>query len=229
MDYKVQFKSYDAVANTTKVAIKQDFPYRVFEEILPTNRTNEDDATLVEAVLNIVRMELDTSGAVVTIKKELDKAVDANKDAIAKIQELTKDNEAMTQQIQSVKSVADWAVLARVTDTDNPIDPTVFKRGLELVDLGETGKTYQPQEIFTVEDPSHTEAFGEGKRVMIQVNDQFTYQGETLDQLNSLYQNGKIGIWKWTKPKEEKEEKPGKPSGDLETQPVETTTPQPVL
>ena len=28
MDYKVQFKSYDAVANTTKVAIKQDFPYR---------------------------------------------------------------------------------------------------------------------------------------------------------------------------------------------------------
>ena len=76
MDYKVQFKSYDAVANTTKVAIKQDFPYRVFEEILPTNRMTEDDATLVEAVLNIVRMELDTSGAVVAIKKELDNPKD---------------------------------------------------------------------------------------------------------------------------------------------------------
>ena len=98
MDYKVQFKSYDAVANTTKVAIKQDFPYRVFEEILPNNRTNEDDATLVEAVLNIVRMELDTSGAVVAIKKELDKSVEANNNAIAKIQELTKENQAMTQQ-----------------------------------------------------------------------------------------------------------------------------------
>ena len=101
MDYKVQFKSYDAVANTTKVAIKQDFPYRVFEEILPTNRMTEDDATLVEAVLNIVRMELDTSGAVVSIKKELDKSVEANNNAIAKIQELTKENEAMTQQISS--------------------------------------------------------------------------------------------------------------------------------
>ena len=32
-----------------------------------------------------------------------------------------------------------------MTDVDNPLDPTVFKRGLELVDLGETGKTYQPQ------------------------------------------------------------------------------------
>ena len=229
MDYKVQFKSYDAVANTTKVAIKQDFPYRVFEEILPTNRMTEDDATLVEAVLNIVRMELDTSGAVVAIKKELDKSVEANNDAIAKIQALTKDNEQKANQIQKIKEVAEWNVLARVTDVENPLDPTVFKRGLELVELGQSGKTYQPQEIFTVEDPSHTEAFGEGKRVMVQVNEPFTYQGETLDQLNSLYQNGKIGIWKWTKPKEDKEEKSGQPSGDLETQPVAATTPQPVL
>lgn len=222
MDYKVQFKAYDAVADTTKVAIKQAFPYRVFEENLPNNRMSEDEATLVEAVLNIVRMELDTSGAVVAIKKELDKSVEANKDAIAKIQALTKDNEEKANQIQKIKEVAEWNVLTRVTDVENLLDPTVFKRGLELVDLGQSGKTYQPQEIFTVEDPNHTEEFGEGKRVMIQVNEPFTYQGETLDQLNSLYQNGKIGIWKWTKPKEEA-------SSDLTTQPVATATPQPVL
>ena len=219
MDYKVQFKAYNAVANTTKVAIKQDFPYRVFEENLPNNRMSEDEAILVEAVLNIVRMELDTSGAIVAIKKELDKSVEANKDAIAKIQALTKDNEEKASQIQKIKEVAEWNVLARVTDVENPLDPTIFKRGLELVDLGQTGKTYQPQEIFTVEDQNHTEEFGEGKRIMIQVNEPFTYQGENLDQLNSLYQNGKIGIWKWTKPKEEA-------SSDLETQPVAT---QPVL
>ena len=28
MNYKVQFKSYDPVANATKVSIKQDYPYR---------------------------------------------------------------------------------------------------------------------------------------------------------------------------------------------------------
>ena len=226
MDYKVQFKSFDAVSNSTKVSIKQDFPYRVFEEILPNNRMAEGDATLIEAVLNLVRMELDTSGAVVTIKKELDKAVEANKEAIAKIQELTNDNELKAQQIQQIKEVAEWNVLARVTDVDNPLDPTLFKRGLELVALGQAGKTYQSQEIFTIIDPNHTEAFGEGKRIMVQVNEPFTYQGETLEQLDNLYQNGKIGIWKWTKPKEEK---PEKPSGDLETQPVATATPQPAL
>lgn len=218
MDYKVQFKSYDAVANTTKVAIKQDFPYRVFEEILPTNRTTEDDATLVEAVLNIVRMELDTSGAVVAIKKELDKSVEANNNAIAKIQELTKENEAMTQQIQSIKSVADWSVLARVTDTDNPIDPTLYARGLELVETGQAGKTYKPYEIFTVNDPSHTPKYGEGQRVLVQVNQEFTYNNETVADLEgSLSQNGKLAVWKWTEPKATAPQ----PAGELETQPVQ--------
>ena len=36
---------------------------------------------------------------------------------------------------------------------------------------------------------------------MIPVTEPFTYQGETLEQLEPLYQNGKIGIWKWTEPK----------------------------
>lgn len=218
MDYKVQFKSYDAVANTTKVAIKQDFPYRVFEEILPTNRMTEDDATLVEAVLNIVRMELDTSGAVVAIKKELDKSVEANNDAITKIQALTKDNEEKANQIQKIKEVAEWNVLARVTDVDNLLDPTVFKRGLELVDLGETGKTYKPYEIFTVNDPSHTPKYGEGQRVLVQVNQEFTYNNETVADLEgSLSQNGKLAVWKWTEPKETAPQ----PAGELETQPVQ--------
>ena len=224
MDYKLQFKSYDAVANTTKVAIKQDFPYRVFEEILPTNRMTEDDATLVEAVLNIVRMELDTSGAVVAIKKELDKSVEANKDAIAKIQELTKEKEEMAQQIQSIKSVADWSVLARVTDTDNPIDPTLYARGLELVESGQVGKEYKAHDIFVVNNPNYTAKYGEGTRVLVQVNNDFTYNGETVEELEGkLSQDGKLAVWKWELPKE------NKPGGNLETQPVATATPQPVL
>ena len=106
--------------------------------------------------------------------------------------------------------MAEWSVLARVTDVDHPLDPTVFKRGLELVDLGKVGETYPAQAIFAVEDPNHVEKYSEGKRVMVQVNQPFTYQGETLDQLASLEQNGKLAIWKWTEPKAE-----------LETQPVQ--------
>ena len=218
MDYKLQFKSFDPVVNATKVAIKQDHPYRVFEEVLPNNRMAEEDSALVEAVLNIVRMELDPSGAIVALKKELDKSVEANKVAIQKIQELTVENKKKDTQIQNNKALADWSVLVAVTNQDNPLDPTLYKRALELVETAQVGKTYKPHDIFTLVDPDHTERFSEGKQVLVQVNYDFTYNGESIKDLKGpLLQNGKLAIYNWEVPKEEK---PGKPSENLETQPV---------
>ena len=83
-----------------------------------------------------------------------------------------------------------------------------------MVDLGQTGKTYNPQEIFTLENPNHVEQFQEGKRVMVQVNEAFTYQGQTLEELAELEKNGKLGLWKWEAPTV-------KPSSELDTQPVQ--------
>ena len=218
MNYKVQFKSYDPIANATKVSIKQDYPYRVFEESLPNNRMGDEETVLVDAVLNLVRMELDPSGAIVALKKELDKSVEANKEAILKIQELTQEDVKKDAQIQNNKALADWAVLVAVTDQDNPLDPTLFKRALELVEAAQVGKTYKEHDIFTLIDPDHTEQFSEGKRVLVQVNYDFTYNGETVKDLKGpLLQNGKIAIYNWDVPKEDKQ---NKPSGDLETQPV---------
>ena len=215
MTFKVVNK-YLQENNRTFVAIRQESPYTAFDRVLIGDRVNETDEVLIQAVLGQVATELNPADGVKKLQEDLQ----------MQAQEYEAKLEQKDAKIAEVKAVADWAVLARVTDTDNPLNPTVFKRGLELVELGQTGKTYQAQEIFTIVDPNHNEAFGEGKRIMVQVNDPFTYQGETLEQLDSLYQNGKIGIWKWTKPKEEKQEKP---SGDLETQPVATATPQPVL
>lgn len=218
MNYKVQFKAYDPVANATKVSIKQDYPYRVFEESLPNNRMGDEETVLVDAVLNLVRMELDPSGAIVALKKELDKSIEANKGAILKIQDLTQENVKKDAQIQNNKALADWAVLVAVTDQDNPLDPTLFKRALELVEAAQVGKTYKKHDIFTLIDPDHTEQFSEGKRVLVQVNYDFTYNGETVKDLKGpLLQNGKLAIYTWEVPKEEKQ---NKPSGDLETQPV---------
>lgn len=209
MDYKVQSRFFDPITNTTKVAIKQDFPYRVFEEILSNNRTEEDENTLVEAVLNIVRMELDPSGAIVALKKELDKSIEANNNAIKQIKVLETNNQAKTIQIQNIKNVADWAVLVAVTDTDNPIDPTLYARGLELVDLGEVGKKYKAHDIFAVSNPNHVAKYGEGNRVLVQVNQDFTYNGESVEELEGkLSQDGKLAVWKWEMPKEHKPDQP---------------------
>ena len=76
---------------------------------------------------------------------------------------------------------------------------TTYKEMVELFPLAEIGKVYEPGAIFAVEDPSHAEINGEGKRILIQTNQSFTYQGETLAQLEGTpYQNGVLATWKFS-------------------------------
>lgn len=201
MTFKVVNK-YAQDANRTFVAIRQDAPYTAFDRVLIGDRTNDTDEALIEAVLGQIATEFNPADGVKKLQEDLHVQAESYEQKLAE-----KDTK-----IAEVKAVADWAVLARVTDTDNPLDPTIYKRGLELVDLGQSGKTYKSQEIFAIEDATHNALYGEGNRVMVQVNSDFTYNGETIDQLASLEQNGKLAVWKWTKPKE---------NTDLETQPVQ--------
>lgn len=204
MTFKV-INKYLQENNRTFVAVRQEAPYTAFDRVLVGDRVNESDEELIKAVIGQVTTEFNPADGVKKLQEDLRTQTQEYEVKLAE-----KDTK-----IAEVKAVADWAVLARVTDTENPLNPVVFKRGLELVDLGQAGKTYQPQEIFTILNPNHVEKFQEGQRVMVQVNEPFTYQGETLEQLEALEQNGKLGIWKWTEPKREN------PSSDLDTQPVQ--------
>ena len=204
MTFKV-INKYLQENNRTFVAIRQEAPYTAFDRVLIGDRVNESDEVLIQAVLGQIATELNPADGVKKLQEDLH----------TQAQEYEVKLEQKDAKIAEVKAVADWAVLARVTDTENLLNPVLFKRGLELVELGQAGKTYQPQEIFTLEDVNHVEKYQEGRRVMIQVNEAFTYQGETLDQLAALEQNGKLGIWKWTEPKQEK------PSNELDTQPIQ--------
>ena len=190
--------------NRTFVAIRQEEPYTAFDRVLIGDRTNESNDDLIKAVLAQVTTEFNPADGVKQLQEDLITQEQAYNQKLA-------EKEA---QIAEVKAIANWSVLARVTDTDNPLDPTLYKKGLELVDLGQTGKTYQSQEIFTLENPNHIEQFQEGKRVMVQVNEAFTYQGQTLEELAELERNGKLGLWKWEAPTV-------KPSNELDTQPVQ--------
>ena len=204
MTFKVVNK-YLQESGRTFVAIRQEAPYTAFDRVLIGDRVNETDEVLIQAVLGQVATELNPADGVKKLQEDLQ----------TQAQEYEAKLEQKDAKIAEVKAVADWAVLVRVTDVDHPLDPTLFKRGLELVDLGQTGKTYQSQEIFALENPNHVEKFQEGKRVMIQVNEPFTYQGQTLEQLASLEQNGKLGIWKWTEPKKDTHD------NELDTQPIQ--------
>lgn len=207
MEFKV-INKYLQEEGRTFVSIRSANPYTAFERVLIGDRTNESDEVLIQAVLGQVSTELNPAEGVKKLQEDLHAQAESYEQKLAE-----KDTK-----IAEVKAVADWAVLARVTDTDNPLDPTIYKRGLELVDLGQSGKSYKSQEIFAVEDANHNALYGEGNRVMVQVNSDFTYNGESLDQLASLEQNGKLAVWKWELPKETK---PALASNELDTEPIQ--------
>lgn len=203
MEFKI-INKYLQEEGRTFVSIRSANPYTAFERVLIGDRTNESDEALIQAVLGQVATELNPAEGVKKLQDDLHTQAQEYEAKLAE-----KDTK-----ISEVKSVADWAVLAAVTNTESPLDPTLYARGLELVEAGQAGKTYKPYEIFTVNDPSHTPKYGEGQRVLVQVNQDFTYNNETVADLEgSLSQNGKLAVWKWTEPK---------PSNtDLETQPVQ--------
>lgn len=203
MEFKI-INKYLQEEGRTFVSIRSANPYTAFERVLIGDRTNESDEVLIQAVLGQVAAELNPAEGVKKLQEDLHTQAQEYETKLAE-----KDTK-----ISEVKSVADWAVLAAVTNTESPLDPTLYARGLELVEAGQAGKTYKPYEIFTVTNPAYTPKYGEGQRVLVQVNQDFTYNNETVTDLEgALSQNGKLAVWKWTEPK---------PSNtDLETQPVQ--------
>lgn len=203
MEFKL-INKYLQEEGRTFVSIRSNSPYTAFERVLIGDRTNESDEALIQAVLGQVATELNPAEGVKKLQEDLHVQAQEYEAKLAE-----KDTK-----ISEVKTVADWAVLAAVTNTESPLDPTLYARGLELVEAGQAGKTYKPYEIFTVTNPAYTPKYGEGQRVLVQVNQDFTYNNETVTDLEgSLSQNGKLAVWKWTEPK---------PSNtDLETQPVQ--------
>lgn len=191
MEFKL-INKYLQEEGRTFVSIRSANPYTAFERVLIGDRTNESDEVLIQAVLGQVATELNPAEGVKKLQEDLHAQSESYE---AKLAEKDK-------KIAENKAVSDWAVLVAVTNTENPLDPTLYARGLALIEAGQAGKTYKPYEIFTVNDPSHTPKFGEGQRVLVQVNQDFTYNNETVADLEgALSQNGKLAVWKWTEPK----------------------------
>lgn len=191
MEFKL-INKYLQEEGRTFVSIRSANPYTAFERVLIGDRTNESDEVLIQAVLGQVATELNPAEGVKKLQEDLHAQSESYE---AKLAEKDK-------KIAENKAVSDWAVLVAVTNTENPLDPTLYARGLALIEAGQAGKTYKPYEIFTVNDPSHTPKFGEGQRVLVQVNQDFTYNNETVSDLEgALSQNGKLAVWKWTEPK----------------------------
>jgi len=113
MTFKV-INKYLQESNRTFVAIRQETPYTAFDRVLVGDRVNESDEILIQAVLGQVATELNPADGVKKLQEDLHTQAESYEEKLAE-----KDTK-----IAEVKAVADWAVLARGTDVDNPPKPT---------------------------------------------------------------------------------------------------------
>ena len=180
--------------DTTEVVIHRESPYTIFARELQGDQTAKSDEELIEAVKDIIRAELDPGAAIVKAQAQLEQA----NQKIAHNESEQNRLFALTNKINKV---------VRVMAQDSIMGEkiaygTTYKEMVELFPLAEVGKVYEPGAIFAIEDPSYTEVNGEGKRILIQTNQSFTYQGETLAQLEGApSQNGLLATWKFNAPK----------------------------
>ena len=71
---------------------------------------------------------------------------------------------------------------------------------MELIPLAEVGKHYLAHDLITIEDPAHVEVDGEGKRILVQLNKEFTYNGEPVSDFarnGRLEMDGTGAAWKY--------------------------------
>ena len=185
--------------DTTEVVIHRESPYTIFARELPGDQTAKSDEELIEAVKSIIRAELDPGAAIVKTQAQLEQAnqkIAQNESEQNKLAALIKQTEENAKVNQKVIHVL---VLNSVM-SKNIEYGTTYKELVELIPLAEVGKTYLPHDLITIEDPEHVEVNGEGKRILVQLNKEFTYNGEPVSAFvtnGTLEQNGTGVAWKF--------------------------------
>ena len=178
------------VETVVEIQLSEGNRYSTNSRSFPEDRTNEPEDVLIQDVLDILKAELDPGAAIVKAQAQLEQA-----------NQQISQNKSEHDRLAAFANKIDKVVRVMAQDSimgEKIAYGTTYKELVELFPFAEEGKTYQSGDMFVIEDPEHVELNGEGKRILIQTNQAFTYKGESLKQLEGgPSQNGLLAIWKW--------------------------------
>jgi len=184
------------VETVVEIQLSEGNRYSTNSRSFPGDRTNEPEDVLIQAVLDVLKSELDPSSAIVQAQNKLEQA-----------EQQIAQNKSEQNRLSALANKINKVVRVMAQDSimgEKIAYGTTYKELVELFPVAEEGMVYQPGDMFVIENPEHVELNGEGKRVLIQTNQVFTYKGESLKQLEGgPSQNGILAIWKWEGQKNE--------------------------
>lgn len=220
--------------NVTIVTIEKEEPGRYsYERVeLPGNRTNDNEEVLIQAVLDFIRTELDPTNAIVQAQAKLEQTLAKLEQAEQKLAQTETKQTATDQAVKHNQEETDrygkiiHAVVLNAVAGKTIAYGTIYKELVELIPLAEVGKRYLTHDLITIEDPAHVEVDGEGKRILVQLNKEFTYNGEPVSDFarnGRLEMGGTGAAWKY-EPKEQNEPTNVAPAATVSTTATVTPT-----
>ena len=154
------------VETVVEIQLSEGNRYSTNSRSFPGDRTNESEDVLIQAVLDVLKSELDPSSAIVQAQNKLEQA-----------EQQIAQNKNEQDRLSALANKIDKVVRVMAQDSimgEKIAYGTTYKELVELFPLVEEGKVYQPGDMFVIEDPEHVELNGEGKHVLIQTNQVFT-------------------------------------------------------
>lgn len=198
-NYELASKPYtrgfgDNIKTVVEIRLSEGNRYSANMRELTGDRTNEPEDVLIQAVLDIIKAELDPGSAIIKAQQELD-VTKTKQDELSKLVKQQQETNTLTQRMIKVM------VLNSVM-SENIMYGTIYKDLVSLLPVFKRGETYFEEDLVTIEDPDHIEKNGEGKHVIVQINREFEYTGQSIKDLEGeLSRNGILAVWRWIAPK----------------------------
>nr|DAK46052.1 MAG TPA: Protein of unknown function (DUF1366) [Caudoviricetes sp.] len=192
---------YRQPENATIVVIKKEHGQRFsYEQAgLSGDRTHESQEVLIQAVLDVVKAELDPASAIVQTQAKLEEATHKLAETEAKQTATEQTVQKNKEETDRFGKISHALVLALVTGKVIPYG-TTYKILADLIPTAEIGKRYMANDLIVIEDAAHVEVDGEGKRILVQLNKEFTYNGEPASDFarnGRLEMDGTGAAWKF--------------------------------
>ena len=203
-NYELATKPYtrgfgDNITTVVEIRLQDGNRYSTNQRELAGDRTQDQEDVLIQAVLDILKAELDPGSAIVKAQAQLEQANqkiaqnESEQNRLSMLVKQTQENARLSGKLLHI-------IVLNSVMSKNIAYGTTYKELVELIPLAEVGKTYLPHDLITIEDPEHVEVNGEGKRILVQLNKEFTYNGEPVSAFvtnGTLEQNGTGVAWKF--------------------------------
>lgn len=183
----------DQTTTVVEIRLQDGSRYSTNQRELVGDRTQDKEDVLIQAVLDIVKAELDPGSAVVKTQQELVET----KTKQDELQKLVKQQQETSTTLNKAIRILSL-IVAKI---GIPVG-AAYKELASFMPPLVSGQTYFENDLLFLEDPNHVEANGEGKYVFVYIKREFEYNGQTVEQLKGQpTTDGLVEVLEWTAPR----------------------------